>query len=115
MGWSYHDGSIFFDNAPTCEYSIRIYNLGLKIKEGKPDITQENLEKFVINNGGYPECLHWDNNKSNKRKGYLTFVRDGDYNSYKFVIGGFYSSQTKNCEIIDSRWTKENLGGGEGE
>lgn len=84
--------------------------LGIELIEEKPEITIKNLGLFMAKFEGYPEAKflsktgnpndagHW---RKDKLRG---ITSEGKYLAE-------YGICWHECEVIDERWTKENLGG----
>jgi hypothetical protein len=78
--------------------------VGIELIPEKPEINIKNLGLFMAKFGEYPEAQFWNDRCATKFDGELASNLHGQYQRAGL-------NEFEHCEIIDDRWTKENLEG----
>ena len=98
---SKHEDYLISKDINTCgQFSLK--SLGVELLPDQPEITIENLGRFMAKYGGRPSAIFRKGNQT--YAGLLTYRQTDNYVSENFKVW-------PKCEIVDQRWA--DLGGAE--
>lgn len=101
--------AIYKDSAMPGVTEIELSDLGICLEEPKPELTLVNFGKFLARFGNGSRPYPMSSLTTDKGKVFYTYLTAIDLSKNKNHIYRCERGTAMECEIIDERWTKENL------